>query len=792
MDDQNTSGNKEEYAKAALEKYVKECKIFIDTCSLLHDSIRQFWLNIIPLLRQYNNRVFVPGRVIEELMKKSALTTDPELAEKAKAVLKLLSQLNQAKMIEIRKEDSDNFADNVFQVVFTKYRLNYRLLLITQDGGLSSDILGLNNSKAVKAYPVTVKKLNQYGFLSNPNIRTDEKPNKDGQKKTYSKETVNENEIFEKCTQVSSIQDNPLRVSYVPVENDVVYTVQGPVKLLEAFAEGGEGTLYNTDSDYVAKIYKREKNTARKYEKIKRLIEKAPECEGVCFPVAALYNQNREFVGYLMEKASGKELQKSLFIKPLLLKHFPTWKKKDTVQLCITILEKIKFLHDRNIIMGDINPANILIVSPTEVYFVDTDSYQIEDLPCPVGTINYTAPEIQGKHYETFLRSFGNENFAVATLLFMIMLPGKPPYSQQGGSDPYSNIKNMDFSYPFGESSNKKTPDGAWRFIWSHLTYDLKKAFYNTFHKGGEHSTESTRLSTNEWLSIFRYYHELLVSGRFAEQDPMSEELFPTRHKKNQNITYITCKLCGVEYPEDQCKSGICPNCLNKGEVYPCKRCGKNITYSNYHKYVKNAKRFDVCSDCFEWGKQVKLRPICCDCGRFFDITNNEYESYSAKGFALPKRCKTCRDTKKNGAPARFTPSYTSVNFNAHYPAEDHSNEKKNDDGSGTFCFITTAVCELLGKSDDCAELNALRAFRDNWLRHTPDGEALIEEYYATAPILVSRMKASDRCDTVCKTLWEKYILPCLCLIEAKDFEACKLHYIRMVGYMNAEFGDGN
>lgn len=40
-----------------------------------------------------------------------------------------------------------------------------------------------------------------------------------------------------------------------------------------------------------------------------------------------------------------------------------------------------------------------ILDSSREVYFVDTDSYQIEDFPCPVGIINYTAPEIQGKHF---------------------------------------------------------------------------------------------------------------------------------------------------------------------------------------------------------------------------------------------------------------------------------------------------------------------------------------------------------------------------------------------------------
>lgn len=91
------------------------------------------------------------------------------------------------------------------------------------------------------------------------------------------------------------------------------------------------------------------------------------------------------FVGYRMERARGTELQRALFTRPALEAHFPNWKKADMVQLCITILEKICALHGRGIILGDINPLNILVVSPTEVWFVDCDSYQIGGYPCPVG-----------------------------------------------------------------------------------------------------------------------------------------------------------------------------------------------------------------------------------------------------------------------------------------------------------------------------------------------------------------------------------------------------------------------
>lgn len=500
----------------SLENYVAHWKIFIDTCSVLDPCVGKFWANVIPLLDMYHKSIIFPYRCYQELEKHASNNNNPDLAKKAKQALKEIDTLVSMHYVEIRGEKGDHFADHVFRVVFSRFCMQYKMLLITQDNNLAKDILKINDKNSEMRDQVRTKRLNKFGFLSNYSW------NKYDPSKIYSPHFT---------TTLTTISDTPMTVKFFPHEGDVVKADHNEIHLVSKLAEGGEGIIYKTNTPYLAKIYKENHNSRRTYEKIKLMVSKYLVCEGVCLPHALLYNARDEFVGYLMPEAKGVELSKSIFIKPLFMKHFPNWKKRDTVQLCITILEKIQYLHNQGIILGDINPNNILVVSPTEVYFVDTDSYQIGGFPCPVGTIVYTAPEIQDQCFSTFLRSEGNENFAIATLLFMIMLPGKPPYSQQGGESLVQNIMSMDFSYPFGPTSNKKTPAGPWRYIWSHLPYKVKGAFFNTFAKNGTYAKEENRLSVAKWLSLFRSYLHLLDDGLMVQQDQMSVELFPTRFK---------------------------------------------------------------------------------------------------------------------------------------------------------------------------------------------------------------------------------------------------------------------
>ena len=354
------------------------------------------------------------------------------------------------------------------------------------------------------------------------------------------------------------------------------------------------------------------------------MLEKPISFKGICWPIDAATNASNKFVGYLMPAAKGIPMQKGMFVKPLLKKNYPNWTRRNLIELAITILKPIKHLHDCNVLIGDINPLNILIQSDKEIYIVDTDSFQIEDYSCPVGMVNYTAPEIQGENFEKFLRNRNHEHFAIATLLFMILLPGKSPFSHQGGGNPSKNIKSRHFPYPLGDKSTGKAPEGPWRFIWSNLPYKAKKAFYQCF-------AEDSRLSVIKWLDIFSSYQMAL------NKEHVSNELFPTTYKR-------VSKHAKEEYGAE-----------DNYETITCSQC--KISFSMQRERAKKMREYTnalLCRDCTllkmeekELKKSQGNNITCNACGNQFFFNLGEQHFFKEKGLAWPKRCEDCR---KNGS----------------------------------------------------------------------------------------------------------------------------------------------
>lgn len=103
-------------------------------------------------------------------------------------------------------------------------------------------------------------------------------------------------------------------------------------------------------------------------------------------------------------------------------------------------------------------------------------------------------------------------------------------------------------------------------------------------------------------------------------------------------------------------------------------------------------------------------------------------------------------------------------------------------------CYITSAVCRVQGKADDCYELTAFRRFRDQVMLRSDNGRALVEEYYRLAPAIVTSVGLCQDEAAVYSSVYQDYLLPCLTLLEQGDNTGCRDKYVEMVRYMEKNY----
>ena len=151
--------------QSTMEELARNYVMMIDTCSLMHDKCEIMMDELLPALQKAHKHLIVPEKVMLELKKLRNDTSDPLRSAYALEGLKICQELRDADCLSIRGSKSDNFADNVFFVYFSNYRDRYRLLLITQDQGLTHDILQLNGLRSSDGYPVKVMHITRYGKL---------------------------------------------------------------------------------------------------------------------------------------------------------------------------------------------------------------------------------------------------------------------------------------------------------------------------------------------------------------------------------------------------------------------------------------------------------------------------------------------------------------------------------------------------------------------------------------------------------------------------------------------------
>jgi hypothetical protein len=308
---------------------------------------------------------------------------------------------------------------------------------------------------------------------------------------------------------------------------DKVYDDEGqPILLTEKISTGAEGIVFRTDDPKcVAKIYHTGVITPLRWRKLIHMTKKGINAIGICWPSKLLYTYNKLPVGFLMQVGAGHTLG-SVFDGPdAMLAEYPEWGRLDVVRVALRVLEKIMYLHIHGVIIGDIQMKNMMMKDTEHIYLIDMDSVQIEDMPCPVGTEEYTSPELWDYSFSDVLRRPVHEDFSCAILVFSILFCGQHPYAQRFGKETLrEEIMEKSFPYTHGSSEESLVPIGGYDKIWDALTPKLRDLFADAFCKG-------TRYEPVEWYVAVLEYKKELTEKIYADDE--AYRLFPhTDHSR--------------------------------------------------------------------------------------------------------------------------------------------------------------------------------------------------------------------------------------------------------------------
>lgn len=428
--------------------------------------------------------------------------------------------------------------------------------------------------------------------------------------------------------------------SRVPTVGEQVFAkYNGTVLYLkEAIMTDHISVTYATNyTSYFAKIYISDVLQLDMLEnKAGRMLQEKIDIPGVCWPLDIITDRYGYFVGILVPASHGVQLTRSIFNGATgLSQFFPQWNKYDLCVLTTTILDKICRMHDLGLQFGCINPASIYIVGASDVYFVDTDCWQIEGYPALSHNQTFTPPEILRENNSRLLYSMDQENYQIAVLTFMLMMPGKFPYAKGKNTDERNSIINMSFPFSVGggmrRSLDAERPSGVWRIVWDHLSYQLCDGFYNTFHSNGKYAQPGNRLKATDWLKMTKDFSNALTTASRAD----SRSLFPRTFRRDGKRVFVQCSICGQEHPSfyfmhnirvqqetiDIWERGyrICLPCAGdqSNVSFKCECCGRQFYYTNRTKVLHEVGKSDFDFKNQRWCKDCKKRTIRCGhCGR--------------------------------------------------------------------------------------------------------------------------------------------------------------------------------
>ena len=205
---------------------------------------------------------------------------------------------------------------------------------------------------------------------------------------------------------------------------------------------GGEGHVYPllNDSTLAAKLFHNETRADRE-DKLRAMMQNPPIQPGknghtsIAWPSDLLsWEPGGPVVGYLMPRVRHARVIDDYYNPPTRLEHCPLFHYEYLLCVARNLAAAVRSLHKRGYVIGDVKQSNILVTPNALVTLVDTDSFQVRDentgrmFRCPVGTPEYTPPELQDQKATGALEP-EHDLFGLAVLIFQLLMEGSHPFA---------------------------------------------------------------------------------------------------------------------------------------------------------------------------------------------------------------------------------------------------------------------------------------------------------------------------------------------------------------------------
>ncbi len=297
-----------------------------------------------------------------------------------------------------------------------------------------------------------------------------------------------------------------------------VDAIGSAVLLDRKLGSGGEGAVYGilNDPGRVAKVYHSppSRTTAEKLAAM-IAVSNSKLLSVATWPDALIFDKRtRQVAGFTMSRLVDYQDIWLLYNPNQRLKYFPRAGWTFQIRAAQNLAAAFDEVHGTGCVVGDVQLKNAVVSSQALVRLVDCDSFQIvannKPYYCEVGLLDYTPPELQGKHLKTLLRTVNHDRFGLAVLIYQLLFVGRHPYAGYIGSDeptPGQLIAEFRFNQgPMAHSLGMALPKISPTF--EDIPNSIGMLFRQAFERGSENGT---RPKPVDWISALKQLEQETV-----------------------------------------------------------------------------------------------------------------------------------------------------------------------------------------------------------------------------------------------------------------------------------------